>query len=314
MRRMRRFGGAAGCGAITGSGGRVTGSAAGQAVYVALRDMLERHRLSAAQRRVAQYLQDNLPESAFLSSVELAEQVGVSQPTVTRLAVALGFEGFGEFTEDLRRRLLAAGETPPAESSTAANECQESLAVDQRGLERAAATLGDLDELRRLCGRLADSRPLSIVGIRASAPVALYLGYYAATMHPDVRTHIHGGGQLLDALEQARAAGGSWVVGVVLPHVPREILQALRFAQEIGLRTLVLTGQPYAAVSEVADEVITAPVGTRLTFDSQAVPMAMASVLLHLMAEAGPEEFRSRLEDFDTHVARQRIFHRYSNG
>jgi hypothetical protein len=37
-------------------------------------------RLSPAQRRIAQYLLDHMPDSAFLSSVALAQRAGVSQP------------------------------------------------------------------------------------------------------------------------------------------------------------------------------------------------------------------------------------------
>ncbi|MQA09769.1 MAG: MurR/RpiR family transcriptional regulator [Pseudonocardiaceae bacterium] len=282
--------------------------------YVALRDMLEEHRLSAAQRRIAQYLLDNLPESAFLSSIELADRVGVSQPTVTRLAATLGFDGFSGFNDELRRLLLEPDGAAHPREPVPQNEYQESLALDQRNLERLAGVLADPATLRTVCRELAGSRPLSIVGIRASAPVALYLGYYAATIHPDVRTHIHGGGQLLDALEQARDAGGSWVIGVVLPHLPREMLAALRFARNLGLRTFVLTeSQPPAALNAVADEVLTAPVSTRLTFDSHAAPMAMAAAVLHMITEAQPERFQRRLEDFDRHVVEQRIFHGYSN-
>src|SRR4028118_1739831 len=67
-------------------------------------------RLSPTQRRVARYVADHLREAPFLSSVELAARAGVSQPTVTRLAVALGYGGYGEFQRDLRRVVLGAAE------------------------------------------------------------------------------------------------------------------------------------------------------------------------------------------------------------
>src|SRR4028118_2001930 len=65
--------------------------------------LFEGGRLSPTQRRVARYVADHPREAPFLSSVELASRAGVSQPTVTRLAVALGYGGYGEFQRDLRR-------------------------------------------------------------------------------------------------------------------------------------------------------------------------------------------------------------------
>jgi DNA-binding MurR/RpiR family transcriptional regulator len=45
----------------------------------ALLTLLDGRRLSPVQRRIAQYLLDHMPDSAFLSSVALARQAGVSR-------------------------------------------------------------------------------------------------------------------------------------------------------------------------------------------------------------------------------------------
>ncbi|MGH3087892.1 MAG: MurR/RpiR family transcriptional regulator, partial [Rubrobacteraceae bacterium] len=54
--------------------------------------LFNRHRLSPTQRRLARYIIDNPREAPFLSSVELATRVGVSQPSVIRLSSALGYK------------------------------------------------------------------------------------------------------------------------------------------------------------------------------------------------------------------------------
>ncbi len=68
-----------------GSGGRGT--------RVQLRELFDGPRLSPGQRRIAQYLIEHITEAAFLSITDLAERVGVSQPSVTRFAAAVGFSG-----------------------------------------------------------------------------------------------------------------------------------------------------------------------------------------------------------------------------
>src|SRR3954451_24229145 len=72
-----------------------------------LLDLAQRHRLSPTQRRIVQRMLGMFPDVAFRSTVEIAEQTGVSQPTVTRLATALGFAGFPEFRAALRDVVLA---------------------------------------------------------------------------------------------------------------------------------------------------------------------------------------------------------------
>lgn len=68
--------------------------------------LLDGRRLSPAQRRIAHYLAEHLHEAIFLSSVELAERAGVSQPSVTRFAIALGFAGFPDLRHALRPLVL----------------------------------------------------------------------------------------------------------------------------------------------------------------------------------------------------------------
>ncbi|WP_258015845.1 MurR/RpiR family transcriptional regulator [Streptomyces sp. AJS327] len=74
--------------------------------------LCEGHRLTPAQRRIAHCLVRHAHEAAFLSSVELAELAGVSQPSVTRFAVALGFDGYPALRRELRAAAPGA-EAPP---------------------------------------------------------------------------------------------------------------------------------------------------------------------------------------------------------
>ena len=70
-----------------------------------LLQLAQAHRLSPAQRQIVQRMLGMFPDVAFLSTIEIAERAGVSQPTVTRLASALGFAGFPEFRAALRDAL-----------------------------------------------------------------------------------------------------------------------------------------------------------------------------------------------------------------
>src|ERR1700742_4661680 len=89
--------------------------------------LLDGRRLSPAQRRIAHYLLENLPEVAFLSSMELAERVGVSQPSVTRFAAALGFSGYPELRAALRPIALRVPETGIHGERLAGNELHSAL-------------------------------------------------------------------------------------------------------------------------------------------------------------------------------------------
>ena len=261
--------------------------------------LLDGRRLSPAQRRIAHYLLENLPEVAFLSSMELAERVGVSQPSVTRFAAALGFSGYPELRAALRPIALRVPESGIHGERSAGNELHSALESDQANLEALHKYAADPARLTRLGCDLAASEPLSVIGLRMSGPVASYFAYGAARIHPDVRVIDTPGSPAYEALLQAVAAGGTWLVAFVLPRYAAESVAVLRNAQELGLRTAVVTDVPLVPFAHLADVLLPVGVGSRSVFDSHAAPMAFAALLLQALADAAPERTQERLEAYE---------------
>src|SRR5215813_11774505 len=61
-----------------------------------------RDRLSAAQRRIADYVLRNYREVGFMGVAELARQVGVSPAGVVRFATTLNYRGYSEFQQAMQ--------------------------------------------------------------------------------------------------------------------------------------------------------------------------------------------------------------------
>jgi DNA-binding MurR/RpiR family transcriptional regulator len=227
----------------------------------------------------------------------------VSQPSVTRFAMALGFAGYPA----LRRELRALVDVN-ATATTVGNAMQRAVRAEAEHLERLVGQLGDLAPVDAAADILVASRPLPVLGLRAAAPLAGYFGYFAAKVHPDVRVLDSGGTQMLDRLDQARAAGAGAMLAIVLPRYPRETLDAIREATAAGLRVVALTDSAVSPAAEYADVVLPAAVGTQLVFDLHTGPMAMAMVLLQAMCDARPEPVQRRLEEFEATAVRRHIF------
>jgi DNA-binding MurR/RpiR family transcriptional regulator len=280
----------------------VNDGAAGTAERVV--DLFQGARLTPTQRRIAHSLVQHAPSAAYLSAAEVAELAGVSQPSVTRFAMALGYAGYPALRRELRA-LVGVG-TAPADSGD--NPVQRALRAETQHLERLADQLSNLDAVQEGARLLAASRPLPVLGLRAAGPLAAYFGYFAAKVHPDVRVLDDGGTMLLDRLDQARAAGATAMLAIVLPRYPRETLEAIREAGSAGLAVVALTDSAVSPVAAHARVVLPAPVGTQLVFDLHTGPMAMAMVLLQAMCDAAPEQAQGRLEEFEATASRRHIF------
>jgi DNA-binding MurR/RpiR family transcriptional regulator len=267
-------------------------------------ELFDGQRLTPAQRRIAQCLVEHAAEAAYLSSGELADLAQVSQPSVTRFATAVGFDGY----PGLRRRIREVVGGAPAPPVDEHNELQRAVLSEVGALTRLSDLLADRTPVDEAAKLLAGSRPLPVLGLRTAAPVAGYFGYFAAKIHPDVRVLDTGGTALADRLEQARAAGATALLAFVLPRYPRESLDALAEAARLGLSTVVVTDSPVSPAAVGADVVLPAAVGSRLVFDLHAAPLALAGVLLQAVCDAAPAQTQSRLEAFEQSAARRQVF------
>ena len=54
-------------------------------------------KMSKGHKAVAAYISDHYEQAVFMTAAKLGEQVGVSESTVVRFAVGLGYEGYPEF-------------------------------------------------------------------------------------------------------------------------------------------------------------------------------------------------------------------------
>jgi DNA-binding MurR/RpiR family transcriptional regulator len=280
-------------------------------------DLFHGARLTPTQRRIAHSLIQHAPSAAYLSAAEVAALAGVSQPSVTRFAMALGYAGYPALRRELRALVDVGTATQKARQKAdnahnaeqkASNALQRAVKAEAKHLERLVDQLQDLEDVDKAADLLVASRPLPVLGLRAAAPLAAYFGYFAAKVHPDVRVLDAGGTHLLDKLDQARAAGAGAMLAIVLPRYPRETFEAIREAKAAGMSVVALTDSAVSPAAEYADVVLPAAVGTQLVFDLHTGPMAMTMVLLQAMCDARPEPVQRRLEEFEATAARRHIF------
>ncbi|MGW4434483.1 MurR/RpiR family transcriptional regulator [Streptomyces sp. NPDC004596] len=269
-----------------------------------LQALFEGHRLTPTQRRIAHSMVRRAADVPFLSSVELAELAGVSQPSVTRFAVALGFDGYPALRRHLR-------EVVPAEQGAAGpgpyNEYQQAVEAEIENLKHLAELLADPRPVQKAGRILAASRPLPVLGLRAAASQAYGFAYFAAKVHPDVRLLDEGGTMIQDRIDAAVRAGATALLCFALPRHPREVVDTLAYAREAGLTVVTVADSAFAPVARHSDLLLPAAVGTGLAFDTACAPMLLGRVLLEALCDDLPDA-QARLEQFDANAAARGLF------
>jgi hypothetical protein len=91
---------------------------------------------------------------------------------------------------------VSSASTPEhgAQNGSARSRIQEVVAAEIRHLERLQAALRDhASRLEQLGAQLAESIPLTALGLQSSAPLVAHFEFIAAKVHPNVRLVTEGG-------------------------------------------------------------------------------------------------------------------------
>ncbi|GGO50899.1 transcriptional regulator [Streptomyces daqingensis] len=272
--------------------------------------LFEGQRLTPTQRRIAHCMVRQAGDAPFLSSVELAELAGVSQPSVTRFAVALGFDGYPALRRHLRETAPEAADAGAAVGSGEDEPCnayQQAVRAEIDNLRHLAALLADPAPVERAGSMLAATPALPVLGLRAASAQARGFAYFAAKVHPDVRLLDEGGSMLADRIDGCVRAGAQALLCFALPRHPKEVADALSYARDAGLRIITVADSAFAPVAHPDDLLLPAAVGTGLVFDTACAPMLLGRVLLEAMCDGLPQA-QARLEDFDARAVERGLF------
>ena len=266
-----------------------------------LPDLFAGVRLTPVQRRLALHIVEQGSKVAFMSSVELADQVGVSQPSVTRLAAALGFAGFAELQRAIQELVLAReGQASPALDH---NKMQRAVQHSIDNLAALQELLADMRPFEQAGMALAESATLVVYGPRASAPLARHFAYFASRIRPNVRLADGPASEIRDVLADARLSGSTALLATVLPRYPREAVGVLERANEMGITIVLVTDSLLSPLAELGTIVLPAQVNPDLVFDAPVAPAQVLVILLEALADANPSRSRTRLDAFENAAA-----------
>jgi DNA-binding MurR/RpiR family transcriptional regulator len=262
-------------------------------------------RLTPAQRRIATYLVEHGAETAFLSSVDLAEQADVSQPSVTRFATALGFSGYADMQRTIRDIVRADDGRNTADLPQ--NKLQSAVQRSVSNLLALNDLLSDLTGIHTAAEILVSS-PVIVYGCRSSAGLAAHFAYFAQKIHPDLKLAAGPPSVVLEELAGARLASGRSLLAVILPRYPREALSVLRLAAATETKTVLVTDSVTSPLAQYATVVLAAAVNPELVFDTPVGPLQLLGSLLETMADVDPIQTRHRLDELETLAAEQSFY------
>ncbi len=268
-----------------------------QSVVTEIRTVLPT--LRASERKVAETVLKSPEASISKSITNLAEDAGVSEPTVTRFCRKLGLSGFMELKLRLARD-LPSGRYLHEKVSEADDLPVIFDKLFHSAIDALEACLGriDVEVLRKAAEALRKAGRIDFYGQGGSAIVArdAYHKFFRLGVPCAVHDDPH-----MQVMSASFLDRGDVLVAVSHTGSTKDILESVRVAQKAGATVIGITGTDKSPLSRAADITISvdskeaalvlAPMTSRL------VQLAVVDVLFVTVAMGGMSGFRARLDN-----------------
>jgi len=267
---------------------------------------------SKGHRKVAEYILHHYQRAVFMTTSQLARTLNLSEPTVVRFAQSLGYSGYAGFLKDLEK--IVHGEL------TATDRFEVSVHTDRKRLLGPQEVISkEIENLRNLwesfptdnfvktVKEIRISQQVYIIGLRGSAHLAQYFGYFLRKVKRPVRTLTAGAATDFDELMDIDSQ--ALVISIAFPRYPRMTVDLTRYAKQRGAKIVAITDNLLSPIARLSDISLLAPVGLITIFDSYSAPLCLINALITEVGRRNTGRTRQLLDQFEQLAKEHSIFH-----
>lgn len=257
---------------------------------------------SKGQRRIAAYITESYDKAAFMTANRLGKAVGVSESTVVRFAVELGFEGYPEMQKAMREmvmnRLTSVQRMEVANDQIGNQDVlTKVLQADADKIRKTSETISR-EDFQAAVSAILKAKRVYVLGVRSAAPLANFAGYYLNYMLEDVRViTASGAGEMFENL--VNITPEDVVIGFSFPRYSSATLKATQYCRGVGATVIGITNSNLSPLAARSDYVLTAKSDMVSLVDSLVAPLSVVNALLVALASARDAKVQKSLETLE---------------
>ena len=255
--------------------------------------------MSKGQKLLATYITDNYDKAAFLTAAKLGEVVGVSESTVVRFAINLGYKGYPQFQKALEE-LVSSKLNSMQKMEVRYGRIHQSQILEtvlKSDADNIKNTLEHIDQttFELAVDMILKAKSIYIVGIRSCAPLAGFLAFYLNLMFDHV--HLLDTNSSSELFEQmVRIGSEDIIIGISFPRYSMRTLKAMEFANHRNARVITLTDSVHSPMNLYSSCNLIAKSDMASIVDSLVAPLSVINSLIVALCIKKQTEVAKTLE------------------
>lgn len=239
--------------------------------------------LSKGQKKLAAYITDNYDKAVFLTAARLGEIVGVSESTVVRFAIHLGYKGYPEFQKALEEMVCNKLNSIQRMEVTNGRISQSGIlaSVLTADAEKIRHTLENIDQnaFELAVDTILKARHIYIVGIRSCAPLASFMAFYFNLIFENVHLlYTNSSSELFEQMVHINSE--DVIIGISFPRYSMRTLKAMEFANNRNAKVITLTDSVHSPMNLYSSCNLIAKSDMTAIVDSLVAPLSVINALI----------------------------------
>ena len=253
---------------------------------------------SKGQRRIASYITESYDKAAFMTASRLGTMVGVSESTVVRFAVELGYDGYPEMQKAMQEmvmnRLTSVQRIEVANDRIGNQDVLTKVLQADADKLRQTSDMVSREDFKSAVDAILNARRIYVMGVRSAAPLANFAGYYLNYMFDDVRVlTVSGAGEMFENL--VNITSDDVVIAFSFPRYSSATLKAVQYCRGVGTTVIGITNSNLSPLAQNSDYVLVAKSDMVSLVDSLVAPLSVVNALLVALASAREKEVQLTL-------------------
>ena len=268
-------------------------------------------KMSKGQKAIASFILSDYENAAYMTAAKLGEMTGVSESTVVRFSMELGYEGYPHFQkalqEELKVRLTSVQRLNAASRfSDDASVLKSILSADMESLKHTYDNLDD-EAFSKAVNMILKGKKIYIMGLRSSSPLSSFMHFYMTLLFDEV-CHIHSN-SANEVFEQILPIGpGDVMIGISFPRYSTRTIQSMQYARSRGANVIVITDKADTPMTEHADVSLFARSDMASFVDSLTAPLSLINALLVALGMHRKEHIEESFEALEKLWAEYKVY------
>ena len=255
--------------------------------------------MSKGQKLLANYIADYYDKAVFLTAAKLGETVGVSESTVVRFAMTLGYKGYPDFQKALeemvRNKLNSIQRMEVTYGRISQSKILESVLRSDE--EKIRETLQNIDDraFEMAVDTILNADKVYVIGIRSCASLASFLAFYLNLIFENVvLLNTNNSSEIFE--QMIRINSKDVIIGISFPRYSMRTLKALEFANNRNAKVITLTDSVNSPMNLYSSCNLIARSDMASIVDSLVAPLSVINALIVSLCMKKQDEVASTLE------------------